>query len=335
MKKTRFKLKTLGLLLTALCLSLSACTWDTSEKPGGNEPPPVRSPLLQANDATTTTVYYTTTDHQWLVPLTLPIQATREVAQVAMEKLLAGPPNEFAASVIPTDTKLLDLYLTSRVVYVDVTKEFFELKPELAQKAAASIAATIAPMTQEHHIQILVEGKQGPLVGEMDFSQPFEPSYINLLNPPEDGDAEGIAVTWYFSDGQGMFLVPQTYLIPLEETQGQDLPAFLAAYVVGALLAGPDEESGLYPTIWEGTRLLSTQVEKGIVQIDLSREALGYGGGSTAEQLFLKSLIHSLASIEGIHGLQLLFEGQKLEFLPEGSDVSGPLSLQEPLNMLY
>ncbi len=329
MKKIGYK--SLLLPLIACALLGASCALNPKPQPGDNEPPPVRTPLLQASDATTATVYYATADGQWLLPLTLPIKATREAARVAMEKLLAGPPNDFASAIIPGDTKLLDIYITSSVVFVDLTKEFLSLSPEGARQAASSIAATILPLGQGNAVQILIEGKPGPDLGDIDLSQPINLNYINSVSP----DDSGMPLTCYFSDANAMFLVPQTFLVEDRDLKDDDYLSLLAEKTMEFLLEGPQEESGLFPTLWEGTQLLSCQVNNSIAWVNLSGDALAYGGGSAAEQLFLKSILYSLTSIKGITSVQLLIEGEKQEFLPEGSDISSPLEPYEPINMVY
>lgn len=324
MKKNLIK----GLILfCAACFLLAACE---EQAPDNNDNNPVRTPITQSKDATVATVYYATTDGQWLVPLTVPIQATREVARVALEKLLAGSPTDFASSPIPADTKLIDVFLTSSVVHVDLTDQFLNIDPERLPNAARAIAATVLPLTQVDQVQILVNGKPCPMIGDYDLSQPITLELLNVVNP----EIEGNFITCYFSDNQGMYLVPLTYMIPENSLNIDDLKSELAGLVLDELTKGPSEDSGLFGTFWEGTEVNGYRLNDTTLEVDFSEGVIAYGGGTTAEHLFLKSLVYSLTAIEGIDAVQLFIEGEKVEYLPEGSDVDKPLTPGDPLNMV-
>ena len=315
-----------GLLLTSCQLFNTAIT--SNEE---TETPVERTPLLLEQQATLATVYYTTTDHKWLVPLTIPINATREVARVAVEKLLSGAPNEFVGSVIPPETKLIYLYTSENIVYLDLTKDFLTVDPENANLALQSLCTTVLPKTYYNSLQILIEGEIQDSIGGIDTSKPFSICKTNLVSE----NNEGFSITYYFSDQQAMYLVPQTVVIPLNEIETEKATTqFLAEKIMEKLLTGPDEESGLSSTIWQGTQLNSITVKDGVATVDLSSDVLGYGGGATAEQCLINSLVYSLTSLSDVKSVQLLIDGEKQEYLPEGSDISQPLTLDQPINMI-
>ncbi len=320
-----------GLLLLLALLLVAGC----QQQPEELEPGQARTPLLENQDTTTAVVYYATTDQQWLLPLTVPIKATREVGKVAMERLLAGPADDFAAAVIPADTKLRDLYSAGSVVYVDLTQEITTIDPQLAPLAVDSIVATVLPLAEENQkLQILVEGEVYPALGEVDISQPLGPVRVNCVNCDElAADQDSRELIYYFSDVNAMYLVPQTYVVPAEKWEDQeDIPSYLAGQILDKLLQGPTEDSHLLGAIWPETQILSCQVQDGIAQVDFSPEVLGYGGGAAAERIFLDSLIFSLTSLPEVRQVQILIDGEKVEFLPEGSDISQPLAPPPVLN---
>jgi germination protein M len=320
------------ILCFALCLLFGGCFSDKPADSGQNGSGSGRSPILQANDASSATVYYATRDNKWLLPLTLPIQATKEVAFVALEKLLAGPPNEFAAPLIPSETKLIDVFLTSSVVHVDLSEQFLTIHPSSVSLAAQAIAATVLPLSGVDKIQIFVNGRPCPDIGDFPLSLPFGSEPLNIINPEErEEEEENAAFTCYFSDDLSMYLVPQTYIVP-----GADIsPGELATAALERLLQGPSAESGLFPTFWETAEINGCAITDDVAVVDFSASSINYGGGAAAEQMFLKSLVYSLVSIDGINSVQFLLDGEKLEYLPEGSDVSKPLKADKPLNEVF
>jgi germination protein M len=315
------------LLFGCTCL-LSACTKDDKETSGNGAN--LRNPILEDVDQTQATVYYTTVDGQFLLPLTFDIPATREVAQVALEKLLAGPPNDFAASVIPAGTKLIELYSSDQTVYANLTEPFRELEAAEAPLAIRSIAATILPLVEGYNLKILVEGQQLEALGEYALPEEIVWSAPNILDP----ETEGVALTVYFADAQAMYLIPQSYIIPSDEVPDSNFTDILAERAVNLLLAGPDEASGLSATIWPGTVLNDIMVKDGIAALNFSPEIMGYGGGHAAESMLVGSLLYTITGIPGIHAVQILIDGQKIETLPEGTEISQPLKPDSPINFV-
>jgi spore germination protein GerM len=290
-------------------------------------------------------------DKKYLLPLNLTVNATKEVAQVTLEKLLAGPPSATAASLLPPDTKLLDLYSSQTIVYVNVTKDILEVDRAYAQLALDSILCTVLPLTEGYRLQLLVEGQVGEHLGSVDISAPLalpEPG-INLDAPSrerwrlyqaKDEATDGIALTYYLSDSQALYLVPQTlfYLPETEEGDGESAaeedrysPAAYARAVLAALLEADEQNSGLNHPFWTGTELLDLWVEDNTVYVDFSSQLTGYGGGAATESMLLACLTYSLTSLPGISAVQVLIEGRSGS-LPEGMDISKPLTPQKPIN---
>ena len=310
-----------------------------------------RQPILEESEATTATVYYATLDGKYLLPLNLTINATKEVARVAMEKLLAGPPTAAAAPVLPQDTKLLDLYSSSSTIYVNVTKEILKLDWSQAQLAVDAILSTILPLAEGYNLQLLIDGQICERLGSVDISKPltFPLPGINLDQASKERyrkwvaegmPSGGLALTYYLPDDQAMYLVPQTlFYLPEKEENADgsaspaepDSPAAHAQAVLAAMLATDAQASGLSSPFWPGTEILNLWVEDRIVYVDFSARLTGYGGGATAESMMLNCLTYSLTSLPGISAVQVLIEG-KPGTLPEGMDISKPLTPQSPLN---
>jgi len=124
-------------------------------------------------------------------------------------------------------------------------------------------------------------------------------------------------VTLYFSDENAQFLVPESRRIPLT-----DYPAKLA---VEELIKGP-ENSRLYPTVPQATKVNGLYVSDRIAYIDLSSEVIqNHPGGSTGELLTIYSIVMTLTSFPDIDKVQLLVDGNSGETLVGHVDTSIPL----------
>ncbi|MDR2712781.1 MAG: GerMN domain-containing protein [Clostridiales bacterium] len=298
------------------------------------DPASYRQPYLSTDEQSFTTVYYTTGDKRYLLPLTIPINNTREVAKIALEKLLAGPPDEFSSSVIPEGTKLRDVYMVGDTIFVDLTKDFLEVGEEEAQAAVDCIVQTVLPVTSRYLLQIMVEGQVCPELAGTDISLPLDDTPFNILNPQEAPKGKDIClITAYFCDEYAMYLVPVSIAMPRDLLMAAEDPElFLARETIELLLLGPDEDSGLFATFYPGAQLLSLEIKESIAYVNLSAEALDYGGGAAFEQLFVKSLVYSLTDLTGINAVQILIEGEIEQYLPEGMDVSTPIFPYDKIN---
>jgi germination protein M len=311
-----------------------------------------RLPILVESEITTATVYYATLNKQYLLPLNLTINATKEVARVAMEKLLAGPPTAAAAPLLPQDTKLLDLYSNRSTVYVNVTKEILNVDLHQAQLAVDSILCTILPLAEGYSLQLLIEGQLYDRLGSVDISSPLSRPIpgINLdtasrerwrLWMEEEALYAGVPLTYYLADAQAMYLVPQTLLFFPQEKQGTEQeiqeerlsPTAYARAVLIAMLEADEQESGLWSPFWPGTELLNLWLEDNIAYVDFSAQLTDYGGGAATESMMLNCLTYSLTALPGISAVQVLIEGRAGN-LPEGMDISKPLMPQAPLNII-
>jgi len=308
-----------GLLLCLMFL-FSGCSRNKPEPlPAPEEPKEERSPFL-VDSQEYVRIYFATTDQKYLLPVTLSVKSSDEVGKIAVQKLLAGPENDFSSPTIPEGTKLKDLYLSGSTAYLDLTVELNQVRPENAQMAVDALILTVTEFAVADDVQILIDGKiQADLAG-VAINSPLPRPKINFAG----GEGQSL-IQVYFGDQNAMYLVPLTYA-----TDNPDLP--LAA--MAQLLLGPPEGSGLYRTIWPETQVLGITLADGLATVDLSRQALGYGGGSAAESFFVNSLVWTLTGLETVESVQLLIQGEKLQYLPEGTDISAPIPGTDLINWI-
>ncbi len=278
--------------------------------PKSTSPGDSRPQQLLGKTRSFVTVYYQDVNEKYLLPVTLHIEPTDQAANVAIDKLLAGPDSEQVKPVIPRGTKLRELYLKDNTAYVSFTQEFLKAESnEEAQKAINSVVFTLTEFPMVKMVQLLVDGQV--------IKDYHGINLENALMRPDavNGPAYEETVTVYYGNRNASLLVP--YSAPV---RNQD-PLRSA---LQALLAGPPVKD-LIPTIWPGTKILDIEVSGETVIVDLSKEVIGYGGGSTSENMLVDSLVATMTQFPGIDQVQLLVDGGKLTTLPEGTDVSKPL----------
>lgn len=320
--------KILFLFLFLLLFVLTGCSWgkdkpadgdnsDSTKKEAGS----VERTALLVKDQELVVVYFAAPDGKNLVPVTLAIKPTEEAAKIAVEKLLAGPENDFSLPTISEGTKLKDLYLQGDTAYVDLTDEVLSTPEDSAEQTIDAIVFTLTEFPTVRDVQILINSQIKEKLGPVDISKPMaRPEAINYYgDKPSDQNIAKV----YFSDSNAIYLVPVTMQV---DAKNPPLSA------LKKLVEGPPKESGLVSTVWQGTKINDFKVEAGVAMVDFNAEVLGYGGGSAAETMLVNSVLFTLTQFPEIEGVQFLIEGRQIELLPEGTDVNSPLSAPSKIN---
>jgi germination protein M len=281
-----------------------------------------RRPLVTDSAGTSVIVYYATMDGSQLLPLTLEIKATTELARVALEKLLAGPPNDYAIDSIPADVKLLDIYSIYNTVYINLTGEFLSIPAESARLAVEALCATVLPLANGYKLQILVEGQGREYLHDVYIGDTLSLPLINpvrqdLRSQLTDDDTEFAEAVYYRLEKNSPYLVPQTLPVQLSPDQ----PAALT--MVSALLPL------LLPA---NSQINSIEIIEGVAYIDFSSgKALALTDAQ--EQMRQEALMRSLTAIPGVNAVQLLDQGQAVDNPPGENSKTTPLEYDDqPLN---
>lgn len=124
----------------------------------------------------------------------------------------------------------------------------------------------------------------------------------------------------YFYDSTAQYFVP-VHMPVVDDAMFRDIRA---RKIVERLVAGPPSES-LQSVMPSGTAINSVTVDKDLVIVDLSKEIASYGGGSTLERGIVQSLLLSLTELPNIKRLQILIDGERKEYLPEGTEIEQPI----------
>lgn len=259
------------------------------------------------------TVYFQDTKGKYLLPVNIAIEPNDHAAKVALEKLLAGPDSERVKPVMPAGTKLRELYLKDNTAFVSLTQEFLNLSnAKSAEMAIKAVVLTLTEFSVVQNVQLLVDGQDiGELHGIEMGKSVKRPAAIN------GPQYEDMVLVYYANNDASM-------LIPYSVQVGEEDPMKAA---LQALLDGPPArtQGELVPTIWPDTEILDIRVNGKTLVVDLTKEVVGYGGGSTAENMLVDSLVATMTQFPEITQVQLLIEGKQISALPEGTDISKPL----------
>lgn len=295
----------------------SGCSTNASAKI--QKPDEVRA--VRKSQLRTITVYYAN-DKGYMVPLTYTYKEPLEdPVRVAVEKLIEGPNSQFMARTLPKDTRLKNCYVSNDTAFLDFSGNFNDLRDsQAAAMAVKSLCLTLGYIPGIEHVQILIDGQTVDSVQGVSMEQLLKHNWVNYGGDESPKSKYEV----FFADSNAMFMVPVTY--------GTDCPEGLPRQAMERLLHGPDSDE-LCATIWPGTKLLGLKIENGTAVVDLSKEATGYGGGTTAEGLFVKSVLLTLGQFSDIREVQILIDSKKTELLPEGTQIGTPLEIPAYVNI--
>lgn len=286
--------------------------------------------ILLDSEIDSVLVYFASENGEYLVPITLPIKPTKEAAKVAVEKVLAGPGDWLLANTVPEDTKLRDIYIRRNVAYIDLTNHFLDhASYEDVKMSVKSLVLTLTEFPEIETVQFLIDGIICEDIQGFSLENNFErPAVINRLQNIEvENDTEIVDI--YYSDPNALYLIPVSVKIDNDSTLLDK-----ATKIMNELIKGPPQNSDLIKTIWSGTKVrdISYNENSRTIVVDLSEEVIGYGGGAAAELLLVNSIVFSLTELAEVDSVQLLIEGEKVEHLPEGWDISEPITRPEHIN---
>ncbi len=279
-----------GALLLCLLVILSGCRENQSE--GGFQ---LWFPTLDENLASAMD--------------TCPYEGELNVPSVA-QAILHGPSQEELnlLPAVPPGVQLLDWSFENRVAKLKLSSQYGTLEGVHRTLADYCFTITLTQLQGVDGVVIQVEG--GSSTGIL---RPSDALFSGVEEEPVE-----VTARLYFRLGMGDTLGYELRMFRLTENM---MPAEV---VLEALTAGPSEP-GLTMLLPEKLEVNASWMAEGICYVDLSRALLENMPETPAEQeLLISSIVDSLCSLDAIHQVQILVDGETISWY--GSvDLSNPL----------
>lgn len=156
--------------------------------------------------------------------------------------------------------------------------------------------------------------------------EPYQAQAVNDFG----GGASGAYV--YFVDGQAMYLVPLALPIVAADYPQEQQADFFGA-LLNAWAGTPPEGSGVYSSLAlvEGLQLQSVSLQDDALTLNFNA-GLAQLSSTAQERLLLDSLLATLAPYRQIKSVQLLADGQPLDYFPSGLEIDQPLPVNHSLD---
>src|SRR5690606_36948587 len=145
------------------------------------------------------------------------------------------------------------------------------------------------------------------------------------LGIQDDGelDTELRETLLYYQDDHG-YLVPVVRKIPWEEG--------IAKAALNMMIDTREQQMdfmamGLKPVLPGSAKIIGLSIENGLAKLDLSKEAMGLNN-AVEENNMVQGIVMTLCEFPAIENVQFLFDGEIVDTLQHGTDVSRPLKSQ-------
>ncbi len=263
--------------------------------------------VLMAEPVDRVTVYFYTKDQKNLLPLSFPVNTTRAAANVAIELLLSGPPNQQVCAVTNDGAKLQEIYQEDGQIFVNLTAIDKTSDPA---PLVAAVGATLGNLMPQKKVQILIDSEPLPAP----FDEPRLPQPVNYYGK-EDALTDHSLITVFYGDEVSGYLVPVTLPV-LQETPKEE--------ALQKLQTSAPQNSGLKTLTFTDCPLTLLRVDQGKAVLNFSSAVLQHQSTSLAEKQMLEAVIATFSQFKDINAIQFFVEENVQDHLPGGNEIDIP-----------
>lgn len=284
-------------------------------------------------------VLYLIDSNGFVVPQTMKLPETKEVAKQALDYLVMnGPvqdmlPNGFRA-VLPAETTIKGVNLQEDgTIIADFSNEFKNYKAEDEEKILQALTYTLTQFENVDRVKIRINGHdlhEMPVNGTPITDGVSRGNGINVDSSDVVDITGSQAVTLYFlaQNGDNTYYVPVTKRV--EVSGSEDL--YTAA--VNELIKGPSYTSGLLSEISNEAKLLKApEYKDGIVTLDFNEGILENSQGKAISDHVINSLVLSLTEQKGVEGVSITVNGKAEVVKESGEKLTKPVSRPAQVNI--
>lgn len=286
-----------------------------------------------SNVATTTLTLYFLDKNGYVVPVAMKVPKVEGIAQQALHFMTKGGPGEellpegFSAVLPPNTEVSVHIKRDEKLAKVDFSKEFKNVQSGQEKKVLEAVTYTLTQFPDVEKVEITVNGYPLTELGNYPVTQPLkrETLGLNLELSDEAQPGRTTAVTLYFqgvNQAGDSYLVPVTRLVPMVTE-----PKAKALRTLKELVRGPEEDSGLTPSLMQTLKVLDVDLQKETVIANLDEHFLSYLSLTEPTELSpsLESLVLTLTENTGAKQVQVLVNGKEAVTV-NGKPLNKPLT---------
>ncbi|CDQ18224.1 germination protein M [Halobacillus karajensis] len=267
-----------------------------------------------------------------VAPQTLELPASEEVATQVLEYMVKdGPvtnllPNGFEA-VLPAGTEINGVNAKEDgTLVVDVSEDFKNYEAKDEEKILQAMTYTLTQFDNVKRIKLWINGHEQdvmPVDGTPISEGVSRSDGINNQVGMETDIMNSEAVTVYFpaQNGEQVYQVPVTTRV----SKGDDEYAAM----VQALLEGPEVGSPLMNPFNEGSEMVKSKLENGVLALSFNENILTGTDEPSLSDAALASLVMSLTDLADVESVEVHVDGTEQVFNEAGEPLAEPVSRQD------
>ena len=221
-----------------------------------------------------------------------------------LAELIKGPSRPDLLRSVPGETAVLSIDVNNGQATVNFNDKF-KFDTEIDRIfACTAIVSTLTVLQGIERVRFLVQGK--PLE-TIDGKEVAILSSDDIVYDSQLVVADYRYVKLYFANKNADLLIPEGRTVTVNSKES------LEYVLVNELIKGPEADY-VYPTVPEGTKVLSVETKEGTCFVNLSQEFKNkHNGGSAGETMTIYSIVNTLTELDTVEKVQFLIEGQKME----------------------
>ena len=248
-----------------------------------------------------------------VVPQTVELPKTKEVAMQSLEYLIKGGPvtqllpNGFEA-VLPAGTEIIGVNLKDGTLTVDVSKEFAEYRPEDEQKIIQAMTYTLTQFENVERVNLWINGYEQetmPVNGTPISNGYSRANGINIHTGSGIDLMDSEAVTLYYPAQQG----DQFYHVPVTQHIEMDSDNSYQS-IVQALLEGPSYDmNNLLNVFNTGVSLVEEpNYQDGTLTLKFNENILNSVADGSISDEAMETLVLTLTDQPGVEAVSVSVE---------------------------
>lgn len=254
---------------------------------------------------------YFLSDKGYVVPYTLNMPSTKEIAKEMMKYMVKDGPGETLlpkgfSCLLPKGTQVKGLDIQNGTATIDFSKEFLRYKPEMEEKITTALTWSLTGFPSIEQVNIRVEGRN---LAEMPQKKTIASGLsrdqgINVELAEGVNITQSMPVTLYFV-GQNEDNI--TYHVPI--TRMVNYQKNLAQTTMTELIKGPQQSSDLVGPIDSSVQINQAQVKGKTATVDFNKELLQYESKKAVSKDAMMAIVFSLTENTTAQNVEVTVDG--------------------------
>lgn len=257
---------------------------------------------FQDDDISTQVVYLANNNMNGLIPVKVSISERTLKGKIngVLNTLKEGTTS--AKATVPKSIEFKDVQIDGTKATISFSENYTAMSSIEEIICRSSIVKSLTVLEEIDTVEFYIGSvpymnSNGKVLGAMK----EEDVVLDFIEDLEDQNTK--TITLYFSDAEGMYLVPVKVDVKLNAEEQ------IEKTVLDLLIKGPEDKE-LRSTIPEGTKVKNIYTNEGVCYVDFNEDFVTkHSGGSTGETMTIYSIVNTLTELNNVNKVQFLIEG--------------------------